>query len=80
MHPTIASPFPENAPGKFYVTSDCNGCGLCFMHALQNMMYCNDASYYFIYNQPEDERETADLAKAMEVCPMNCIHNDGFVS
>lgn len=70
----------ENAPGKYYVTSDCNGCGLCFSYALQNFMYNNDASFYFIYNQPTDEREEADIRRAMEVCPMVCIRDDGTIS
>lgn len=67
----------ENAPGKFYVTNECNGCGICFSYALQNFMYSNDASYYFIYNQPGDDREEADIRRAMEVCPMCCIKDDG---
>ena len=62
----LATPYPENAPGKFYVTTDCNGCGLCFMHALQNMMYSNDSSYYYVYYQPVDPREEEDLRKAIE--------------
>jgi ferredoxin len=76
----LATPYPENAPGKFYVTTDCNGCGLCFMHALQNMMYSNDSSYYYVYYQPVDPREEEDLRKAIEVCPMNCIRDDGLAS
>ncbi|MBI4547584.1 MAG: ferredoxin [Ignavibacteriae bacterium] len=67
----------ENAPGKFYVTDACNGCGLCFSIALQNFMYSNDSSYYYIYQQPIDEREEADIREAMSVCPMDCIKDDG---
>jgi len=67
----------ENAPGKYYVTSDCNGCGLCFSCALQNFMYSNDSSFYYIYQQPADVREEEEIRRAMEVCPMNCIRDDG---
>jgi ferredoxin len=70
---------PDNEPGKFYVTDACNGCGLCFSVALQNFMYSNDASYYYILNQPTDEREEADIREAMSVCPMDCIKDDGLV-
>ncbi len=75
-----ATKIADNAPGKFYVTSACNGCGICFSYALQNFMYSNDASYYFVYNQPTDEREMADIRRAMEVCPMCCIKDDGDVN
>ncbi len=69
----------DNAPGKYYVTDGCNGCGLCFAYALQNFMYSNDSSYYYIYQQPVDEREEEDIQHAMSVCPMDCIKNDGDV-
>ncbi|MEX0602285.1 MAG: ferredoxin [Bacteroidota bacterium] len=68
---------PENAPGKFYVTGECDGCGICFSYALQNFMYSNDSSYYYVYQQPEDEREEADIRRAMDVCPQSCIRDDG---
>ena len=67
----------ENEKGKYYVTDECNGCGLCFSVALQNFMYSNDASYYYIYQQPVDEREEADILEAISVCPSDCIMSDG---
>ena len=73
----VGSKLAENAPGKFYVTSSCNGCGICFSYALHNFMYNNDATYYYVYSQPVDEREEADIRRAMDVCPMVCIHDDG---
>jgi ferredoxin len=69
--------YEENAPGKYYVSDLCNGCGLCFSVALQNFMYSNDSSYYYIYQQPLDEREEADIREAISVCPMDCIKEDG---
>ena len=67
----------ENAPGKFYVMDSCDGCGICFSVALQNFMYNNDATYYYIYQQPVDEREESDIRQAMLVCPQDCIKDDG---
>lgn len=67
----------DNAPGKFYVTDTCDGCGLCFSKALQNFMYSNDSSFYYIYQQPVDEREEEDIREAMSVCPQDCIKDDG---
>ena len=72
--------YEDNAAGKYYVTDLCNGCGLCFSVALQNFMYSNDSSYYYIYQQPLDEREEEDILKAISVCPMDCIKNDGIIS
>ena len=69
--------FEENAPGKFYVTDECNGCGRCFSVALQNFMYSNDASYYYIIQQPADLREEEDIREAMSVCQMDCIFDNG---
>jgi ferredoxin len=68
----------DNAPGKFYVTDACNGCGLCFSKALQNFFYSNDASYYYVIEQPADIREEEDIREAMSVCPMDCIKDDGI--
>ena len=73
----LATRILDNSPGKYYVTSGCNGCGICFSYALQNFMYSNDSTYYYVYSQPVDEREEADIRRAMEVCPMDCIRDDG---
>ena len=68
---------PDNAPGKYYVTDACNGCGRCFSVALQNFMYTNDASMYYIIQQPVDPREEDDIREAISVCMMDCIMDDG---
>ncbi len=70
--------FEENEKGKYYVTDACDGCGLCFSKALQNFMYSNDASYYYIIQQPVEAREEADIREAMSVCPTDCIMDDGL--
>lgn len=75
-----AKKLEDNEPGKYYVTDDCNGCGLCFTSALQNFMYSSDSSYYYIIQQPADEREEEDIRKAIELCPMDCIRDDGVVA
>ena len=75
---SIGKRLEDNEKGKYYVTDSCNGCGLCFSVALQNFMYNNDATYYYIMQQPVDEREEADIIKARSVCPMDCIMDDGL--
>lgn len=75
--PTPGMKLQDNVPGKYYVTDECNGCGVCFSQALQNFMYSNDSTYYFIYQQPIDAGEEEDIRHAIELCPMNCIKDDG---
>ncbi len=67
----------ENAPGRFYTTHDCDACGTCFLYAMKNMMYSYDSTYYFVYRQPANDREERDLRRAMNLCPMHCIRDDG---
>ena len=43
-------------------------------------MYSNDSSYYYIIEQPTDPREEEDIRKAIGVCPMNCIKDDGVLA
>lgn len=76
MSPT-GKKLEDNVAGKYYVTDACDGCGICFSYAIQNFMYSSDSSYYFVYQQPSDSREEDDIRKAMELCPMNCIMDDG---
>jgi ferredoxin len=40
-------------------------------------MYSNDSSYYYVFQQPADPGEEDDIHRAMEICPMNCIKDDG---
>lgn len=72
----VGHKLPENEPGKYYVTDLCNGCGLCFSVALLNFMYSNDSTYYYVIQQPADEREEDDVREAISVCPMDCILDD----
>ncbi len=66
----------DNAEGKYYTTTGCNGCGLCFSVALRNFMYSNDSTYYYVLQQPADERDEADMQRAIAICPMDCIKID----
>lgn len=75
--PATATRLHENARGRYYVTSSCNGCGVCFSIALQNFMYSDHASYYYVFQQPVDAREEDDIRRAMDLCPMNCIQDNG---
>ncbi|HEY7410449.1 MAG TPA: ferredoxin [Vicinamibacteria bacterium] len=66
-----------NAWGRFYVTDECNGCGLCASFAPDNFGSSWDGSYYAIAAQPANEDEERAVREAMDVCPDCCIRDDG---
>jgi ferredoxin len=67
----------ENALGKYYTTHDCDGCGTCFLYAVKNFMYSYDSTYYFVFRQPATEAEHREMRRAISLCPMHCIRDDG---
>ena len=69
-----------NAWGRYYVTAECNGCGLCARYAPDNFAAPFDGAYYAILHQPLGAREEAAVRTAMLVCPFRCIHDDGDVA
>jgi ferredoxin len=73
----IPNRYSENAPGKYYVVDTCNGCGLCLSLAIRNFAYSDDASYYYIYQQPQTLEEERQCREAMDLCPMHCVRDDG---
>jgi len=66
-----------NAWGRYYVTAECDACGLCAAYAPANFASTFDRSYYAILHQPEGPQEEKAVRTAMMVCPCRCIHDDG---
>jgi ferredoxin len=66
-----------NAWGRYYVTADCDGCGLCASHAPANFAGSFDRAYYAVLHQPLGEKEERAVQAAMVNCPLHCIHDDG---
>ncbi len=66
-----------NAWGRYYVTDECDGCGVCGAYALANFERSPDGSYYYVIQQPYDDWEEQAVLDAMEACPSHCIRNDG---
>lgn len=67
----------KNAWGKYYVTDECDGCGLCASYAMCNFECNEDGSYYYVIQQPFDDAEDQAIRDAMGTCPKACIRDDG---
>lgn len=73
----VPSRLAENAPGKFYVLDQCNGCGLCRSIAADFFEYVEGGKYYYISRQPLTQYEEELMFEAMDLCTMDAIRSDG---
>lgn len=64
---------PNNVPGEFYVSEDCDGCAYCGMVAPENFEFDKPTNTYFITRQPMTEDESDLVREAMEDCPVDAI-------
>jgi ferredoxin len=69
--------FRKNEWGRYYVTDECDGCGICASYAPCNFESSTDGSYYYIIQQPYDEEEASAVKDAISACPRHCIRDDG---
>jgi ferredoxin len=67
----------ENAPGKFYVDSQCIDCDLCRQTAPLNFSRNGGASYSYVLKQPLTQEEETLCEQAKLECPVEAIGNDG---
>ena len=65
-----------NTWGPFYVTDECDGCGICIEYAPENFAQSWDGTYYAVVQQPESKDEVRAVRRAMEICPKQCIGDD----
>lgn len=65
---------PNNVPGEFYVSEDCDGCAYCGMVAPENFEFDKPTNTYFIARQPHSLEEAELVREAMEDCPVDAIH------
>ena len=68
---------PDNAPGKFYVDSQCIDCDVCRDTAQDNFTRNDDNGYSYVYKQPQTQEELNLCIEAMDCCPVEAIGNDG---
>jgi ferredoxin len=66
-----------NAWGRYYVTGECNACGVCAACAPDNITRSWDGTYYAVAFQPADAREERELQDAVAACPLHCLRDDG---
>ena len=65
-----------NAWGPFYVSDECDGCGICADCAPDNFAESADGTYYAVVQQPERRDEIRAMRQAMDACPRQCIGDD----
>jgi ferredoxin len=67
----------ENAPGEFYVDSQCIDCDVCRDTAPDNFTRADANGYSYVFKQPDTEEERTLCEEALSACPVEAIGNDG---
>ena len=63
----------EEGSVEFYITEECNGCGLC-KNIAPDFFDCVDYAYlYYLTRQPSSEFEVLMLRDAAAVCTVDAI-------
>lgn len=70
---------PQNAPGKWYVDETCTPCNVCVEEAPMLLKYLGEegGSQVVFVKQPEGADEEEAAQKALDVCPIQAIGDDG---
>ncbi len=71
------SRLPQNAPGPWYVDSNCIDCDLCRETAPAVFRRDEDNGNSVVFHQPETEEEHKRAEEAKEGCPVEAIGSDG---
>jgi ferredoxin len=69
----LNSRLPQNAPGPWYVDSNCIDCDLCRETAPSVFRRDEDGGYSIVFHQPETEDEKKLATEAKEGCPVEAI-------
>jgi ferredoxin len=64
---------PNNVPGRFYTTEQCDGCAYCASVAPENFDYEKSSNTYFVSRQPVSDEEEEYVREAVEDCPVDAI-------
>jgi ferredoxin len=71
-----AQRLPDNVPGKYYTTEDCDGCAYCASVAPENFDYKKESNTYFVTRQPKTLEEEEFVREALEDCPLDAIRSE----
>jgi ferredoxin len=66
-----------NAPGSFYVDSQCIDCDLCRQTAPENFDRDEEGGFSYVVKQPETDDEREQCVEAIDECPVDAIGEDG---
>jgi ferredoxin len=75
MEPQVPKRLPNNAPGRFYTTEECDGCAYCASVAPENFDYEKSSNTYFVSRQPSNPEEEEYVREAIEDCPVDAIRS-----
>jgi ferredoxin len=64
---------PNNVPGKYYTTEECDGCAYCAAVAPDNFEFDKPTNTYFVGKQPVDSEEEELMHEAKDDCPLDAI-------
>jgi len=67
----------ENAPGRYYVDSQCIDCDVCRVTAPDNFQRSEEKGYSYVSSQPAGPEQEALCEEAMDCCPVEAIGKDG---
>jgi ferredoxin len=73
MEKRLPTKLPNNVPGKYYTTDDCDGCAYCASVAPDNFDYEKSTNTYYVARQPEDATQEEFLQEALDDCPVDAI-------
>ncbi len=64
---------PNNVPGKYYTTEECDGCAYCAAVAPDNFEFDKPTNTYYVVKQPVDFEEEELVQEAKDDCPLDAI-------
>ncbi len=69
--------WPHNAPGAFYVDSQCLDHDCCATIAPEHFRRNDAGGHYYVFKQPSTPEEYSKCMDALEACPVCAIGCDG---
>lgn len=76
MEQKVLQRLPDNVPGKYFTTDECDGCAYCASVAPDNFDYQKESNTYFVACQPRTPEEEEFVREALEDCPVDAIRSE----